>query len=349
MNGSTELASPKWALLGFSQYLQLIFFPLRMSVERSTSMTLGHLSTTSFIVLSCFLLALAYAVSRRRAYPWLLSGSVWLCLCVAPFCLIQTYQGLAERFAYLAALGAAVAVVAFCSQPARPAVRTAMLSIAGVWCAWNLYRTVVRVEDWTDPIRLYTASLEATPQSPSLHYNLAFSLREHGNLTEALKEYQRTLELDPDFPNGYASLGDLYLKQERYPEAQAAYSKALAVNGDDTAVLLNVGAAYQDAGDAARAEQAYRSVLQLDPRSSAAHVNLGVLYVSQGRTDEAMHQFAMAIDLKSQDIVPYYNLGAIFQQAGRPDLAMVLYKKVLEIKPDDQDTLRNIQLMGAVK
>ena len=345
----TSLAHPKWALLAFSQYLELIFLPVHMSVERSTSMTLEHLSVASFVALGCFLLGLAYGVWRRRADPWLLPGLIVLSLCVAPFCLVQNYQGLAERFAYLAALGAAIAVVTFCLQPARPAVRTAMLSIVGVWCVWNLYRTAVRVGDWTDPIRLYTASLEATPQSSSLHYNLAFSHREHGDLPEALTEYKRTLELDPTFPHGYASLGDVYLKEDHYPEAQAAYSKALAVNQDDTAVLLNTGAAYQGAGDVTRAEQAYQHVLQIAPKSSAAHVDLGVLYVGQQRTKDAMHQFAMAIDLKSQDIVPYYNLGAILQQAGRSDLAMVLYKKVLEIKPDDQDTLRNVQLIQAGK
>ena len=349
VKGFTSPAHPKWALLASSHYLELMISPVRMSVERSTSMTLGHLSVGSFMALGCFLLGLGYGISRRREIPWLLPGLSVLCLCIAPFCLVQNYQGLAERFAYLATLGAAIAVVTFCLQPARPAVRMAMLSAVGVWCAWNLYRTAVRVEDWTDPIRLYTASLKATPQGPSLHYKLAFSYREHGDLPEALSEYQRTLQLDPAFPHGYASLGDVYLKENHYSEAQAAYSEALTVSHDDTAVLLNSGAAYQDAGDPARAEQAYQRVIQIDPKSSAAHVNLGVLYVGQQRTNEAMHQFAMAIDLKSQDIVPYYNLGAILQQAGRSDLAMVLYKKVLEIRPDDQDTLRNIQLIQARK
>ena len=345
----TSLADPRWALLAFSQYLELVFFPMHMSVERSTSMRLGHLSIASFLVVGCFVLGLIYGAWQRRTNPWLVPGLIWLGLCVAPFCLIQNYQGLAERFAYLAGLGAVVAVVTFCSQPARPVVHKAILSVVGIWCTWNLYRTSVRVGDWTDPVRLYEASLEATPQSPSLHYNLAFSYRERGDLSEAISEYKHTLALDPNFPHAYASLGDVYLKEDHYPEAQAAYTRALAVNNDDTAVLLNSGATYQDAGDATRAEQTYQRVLQIDPKSSAAHVNLGVLYVSQQRPNDAMHQFAMAIDLKSPDIVPYYDLGAIFQQAGRPDLALVLYKKVLEIKPDDQDTLRNIRLIQAAK
>ena len=298
----TSLATPKWALLAFSQYLDLIFLPVHMSVERSTSMTLGHLTIAAFVALGCFGLGLIYALSKRLdTSPWLLTGLIWLALCVAPFCLVQNYQGLAERFAYLAALGAAVAVVTLCLQPARAGVRKAILSVVGFWCLWNLYRTSVRVEDWTDPVRLYEASLMATPQSPSLHYNLAFSHRERGELSEAILEYQHTLKLAPDFPHAYASLGDVYLKEDHYPEAQAAYSKALAVTPNDTSVLLNSGAAYQDAGDATRAEQAYQRVLQIDPKSSAAHVNLGVLYVSKQRTSDAMHQFAMAIDLKSQD------------------------------------------------
>ncbi len=349
VKGFISLATPRWTLLALSRYVELIFLPVRMSVERSTSMTLGHLSVVSFVALGGLVLALLYALWRRCLDPWLLPGLIWIALCVAPFCFVQNYQGLAERFAYLAALGAAVAVVTFCLQPASPGIHKALLSVAGIWCMWNLYRTSARVGDWTDPVRLYQASLEATPQSPSLHYNLAFSYREQGDLSEALTEYQRTLELDSKFPNGYASLGDVYLKENRYPEAQDAYRKALIIHPYDTAVLLNSGAAYQDAGGAAQAQEAYQRVVQIDPRNSAAHVDLGVLYAGEQRTNDAMHQFAIAIDLKSQDIVPYYNLGAILQKAGRPDLAMVLYKKVLDIKPDDQDTLRNIQLIQAAK
>ncbi len=344
-----RLADPKWALQAFSQYLELVFFPLHMSVERSTNMTLGYLSLASLVVVSCFFIGLTYSRLRRRIEPWLFRGLAWFTLCIAPFCLVRSYQGLAERFAYLAALGIAIATVTSCLRPVRHTTRVAMLSIACIWCAWSLCRTIIRVGDWADPIRLYSASLEATPQSPSLHFNLAFSHRELGDLPEALSEYQQTLRLDPTFPHVYASLGDVYLKEDHYAEALAAYNKALTVDHNDAAALLNLGAAYQGSGDTVQAERAYQRVVQVDPKSSAAHVNLGVLFASEQRTNEAMHQFAMAIDLKSSDIVPYYNLGALLQQAGRPDLAMVLYRKALEIKPDDQDTLHNMELIEAAK
>jgi tetratricopeptide (TPR) repeat protein len=54
-------------------------------------------------------------------------------------------------------------------------------------------------------VRLYRSSLTARPRSPSLHYNLAFSLRERGDLDGALGEYQKVLEIRRDYPNGFGA------------------------------------------------------------------------------------------------------------------------------------------------
>ena len=341
----SALASLKWASLAFWEYVALTLFPLHMSVERSTSISLSQPHLWFYVGLIGFVVAFIYAVIQSKRNPLLLDGLSWFGIGIAPFCVLMNYQGLAERFVYVAAIGMVAAIVAACSQVSHPQVRKALTVCVAVWSVWNLYRTAVRVTDWSDEVRLYRSSLAATPESASVHFNLGFSLRERDELREALTEYQQAINIDRYFPNGYASLGDVYLRMNSYPEALAAYREALAQNPKDTAILLNMGASYQGAGSVGDAEAAYQQVLQIDPSSSAAHVDLGVLYLAAKRENDAMRQFATAIDLKSKDIVPYYDLGTLFQQAGRGDLALVLYKKVLELKPDDADTLRNIRIL----
>ena len=335
------LASAKGASLALGHYIVLALFPIHMSVERSTSLHRPHpwLILPALVLVVTFVVAVVY----RRTNPLMCLGLLWFLVCIAPFCLVQNYQGIAERFVYLAALGLITALVSLASSRTR--IRKPLLALLALWSCWNLYRTSTRVADWSDPVRLYQTSLQANPQSPSLHYNLAFSLRERGDLDGALKEYTQVLALDPHYPNAYASLGDIYLERNLYPAAQTAYAQALALRPDDTAVLLNSGAAFQNAGALPQAEATYQRILQLDPANSPAHVNLGVVYLAENRTNDAAHQFAMAIDLKTKDPVPFYNLGALLQKAGRGDLAMVLYKKVLELKPNDEDTLRNMQIL----
>ena len=342
----SALASVKWASLALWKYLVLTLFPLHMSVERSTSISLSQSHPWLPAEILCILLLIAYAVLRRRNNPALLGGLTWFAICIAPFVVLMNYQGLAERFTYLASIGIVAAIIALCSIPSQPRFRNLLMMFVAVWGVWNIYRTTVRVVDWSDPVRLYRNSLQATPQSPSLWYNLAFSLRQRGDLDEALTDYQHVLQLDRSYPNAYASLGDVYLQRGSFSAAQAAYKQALAQTPEDIAVLLDSGAAYQSAGAMREAETSYQRVLQIDPASSAAHVNLGVLYLSEKRSNEAADQFRMAIDLKTKDPIPYYDLAVLFQQAGRADLALALYKKVLELKPNDEDTLANMKIIG---
>ncbi len=341
------LATPTWAGLAFWQYLRLAIVPIHMSVERSTTISLSQPHPWLAIELACSVVVLIAAILRREKNPALVEGLFWFVLCIAPFCLVMNYQGVAERFAYAASLGIVVAIVAACSIAPQPQLRKGLILCVAAWSIWNLYRTSVRVADWSDAVRLYSSSLQATPLSPVVHYNLAFSLRERGDFQAALEEYQRTLEIDGHYPNGLAALGDVYLQLKSFASAQAIYQQALTQNPNDTAVLLNSGTAYQGSGELANAEAAYQRILQINPQSSDAHVNLGVLYSSEQKQTDAMHQFAMAIDLKTKDITPYYDLAVLFQQAGRGDLALALYKKVLELKPDDEDTLRNIRILQA--
>ena len=345
VKSASTLASIKWVALAFWEYVRLALLPVHMSLERSTSISLVRPQPWFYLGCVSFVLALIYAWMRRERHSIPLAGLLWFAIGIAPFCLLTNYQGIAERFVYLAAIGITAAMVTASSEVNHLQVRRALLVCVAVWSVWNLYRTSVRVADWSDEVRLYRSSLAATPRSPLVHFNLAFSLQERGEFQEAIAEYGRVIDIDQNYPNGYAGMGDVYLRMNSYAAAEAAYRKALVQNPKDTAVLLNIGAAYQGAGASTEAEATYKQVLQLNPSSSPAHVNLGVLYLGENRQNDAMHQFAMAIDLKTTDPVPYYNLGAIFQKGGRGDLAMVLYRKVLELKPGDADTLRNMQLI----
>jgi tetratricopeptide (TPR) repeat protein len=338
----SAIATLKWASLAMRQYVVFTLLPLHMSVERSTTLSQGQANRWLFVAIACLALTFGYGALRRKSAPALFIGLTWFAICIAPFCLVMNYQGVAERFAYLASIGMVIAVVAVSSLPPQPMMRRILVVIVLIWGLWNVSRATMRVADWADPVRLYQSSLLANPQSSALHYNLAFSLNQRGDLQEALEEYRRVLQIDRKNAKAYASIGDVYLQLKSFSAAHAAYEKALALHPDDPAVLLNIGAAYQSAGAMGQAETAYQRVLQIDPANSPAHVNLGVLYLKEKRSNDAAHQFAIAIDLKTKDIVPYYDLAVLLEQAGRTDLAVVLYKKILEFKPTDEDTLRNM-------
>lgn len=327
----------------FWKYVSWIILPIHMSVERSTSTPPNILSLAAIAAWIGLAVLVAAIYLLRQSRPTASSGLLWLLIALAPFCgLVFIYQGMAERFTYLASMGLALCIASLAIEVRKPTRNVAPVLVL-LWLTWGVYRLHTRVLDWTDPVALYRHSLEATPNSPTLFYNLAHSLHEKGDLAPAEEAYRSALRLQPHYQQALSSLGDVYARQGKNAKAYQAYRAAIDLKPDDAPTLLNLGVLYQQIGAPTAAENQFRRVIDLAPKDSAAYTDLGVLLYQQGKADEAATVFAQAIDNKSTDPTPYYDLAMIFQRAGRGDLALVLYKKVLELKPNDPDTIANIQ------
>jgi protein O-mannosyl-transferase len=341
---SGPAAIKSFALI-FWKYVLWIILPIHMSVERSTSTPPNILSTAAtaaWIGLAALIAAIFFL---RKSKPTASAGLLWLLVALIPFCgLVFIYQGMAERFTYLASMGLALCIASFAIEFRKP-TRNVVPALILLWLTWGVYRLHTRVLDWTDTVSLYSDSLEATPNSPTLFYNLGYSLREKGDLPQAEEAYRHAIQLQPHYQQAFSSLGDVYARQGKSTHAELAYREALALKPDDAATVLNLGVLYQQTGARAAAEQQFRRAISLAPKDSATYTDLGVLLYQEGKGDEAAKMFAQAIDNKSTDPTPYYNLAALLQQAGRGDLALILYKKVLEMKPNDPDTIANIQAL----
>ena len=337
-----------WAFgLSFWKYVLWVLAPIHMSVERSTSTPVNIPSATTVIAWFGLAALIAAICLLRKSKPALASGLAWMCLSLAPFCgLVFIYQGMAERFTYMASAGLALSIVSLLLAYSNQ-TRRVLLTVILLWTMWGVWRLYTRVLDWRDPVSLYRNSLQATPNSSTLFYNLGFALREKGDFAEAEQAYRNAIRLEPRHQRAFTSLGDIYASQRRPIEAQKAYNDALALKPDDVGTVVNLGVLFQRVGALQAAERQFRRAIFLAPNDSAAYTDLGVLLYQQNKVEDAAKMFAKAIDNKSTDPTAYYNLAALLQQAGRGDLALLLYKKVLEIKPNDPDTLANIKKLQA--
>jgi protein O-mannosyl-transferase len=329
----------------FWKYILWIIIPIHMSVERSTSTPPNILSTAAISAWISLAALIAAIFLLRKSKPTAVAGLLWLLVALTPFCgLVFIYQGMAERFTYLASMGLALCIASLAIEFRKPTRNVAPVLIL-LWLTWGVYRLHTRVIDWTDPVALYRHSLEATFNSPTLSYNLGNSLRDKGDLPQAEEAYRHAVQLQPHYQQALSSLGDVYARQGKTAKAYKAYSEAIDLKPNDAPTILNLGVLYQQIGAPTAAEKQFRRAIALAPNDSAAYTDLGVLLYQQGYSDEAAKVFAQAIDNKSTDPTPYYDLATLLQHAGRGDLAMVLYKKVLEMKPNDPDTIANIQAL----
>jgi tetratricopeptide (TPR) repeat protein len=80
----------------------------------------------------------------------------------------------------------------------------------------------------------YLAAIQASPQSPFLHRELADVERRAGRLDSALQHASTALELEPDEARTHLVLGDIYEAQGDLMKAVDELSAALAIQPDDT-------------------------------------------------------------------------------------------------------------------
>ncbi len=342
-----SFAGPSYRISGveFWKYLGWIVAPVHMSVERSTSVPANLPAALAALAWAGLIALPAAAIALRRRMPLPALGAVWVTLCLLPFCgFVFVYQGMAERFTYLASIGVAMAAIGAVAGSPRHA-RRSVVSLLALWAAWGVWRGAQRTADWTDPVALYQHSLEATPESPALWFNLGYTLKEAGDLQQAEHAFLRVLALRPTYPKLNASLGDVYLGEGRLGDAQRMYAAALGSDPEVYQILLNSAVAFQRAGEIAEAEAQDRRAIAAAPAESAAYTNLGALYLANNRVNDAAQMFARAIQARPTDPSPYFDLAVLYQGAGRLEQARRLYEKVLALKPGDADTLANLAAM----
>jgi protein O-mannosyl-transferase len=334
-------AAPKGSIgsfaLFFWKYLGWMVLPVHMSIERSSDTPLSGWSAPAFVAWFSLFAACAVLVFVHRKIPGPTLAFAWVGIALLPFCgIVFIYQGMAERYTYVASAGLALLVVVI-GVESGPLLRPFVLGLIAVWAMWGVYRLETRISDWSDAARLYAHSLQATPRSEKLHYNLGAVLEERKEFAQASSEYNQAVALDPSYEPAIAGLGNVDLNLGRTKEASQMFQKALQLNPTDVKAVTNYGTALQSLGEFDAAKLQYQRAISLAPGNDDAYCDLGVLLFSTGDADAAIAQFDRAATINPSDPTPLFNLAAIYQKRGRPDLAVPLYQRVLQLSPGDAD------------
>jgi protein O-mannosyl-transferase len=341
---TSAAGSPKLLAVGvsFMKYLSWMILPIRMSVERSTDVPANDLSLIAAGAWIGVVLLLLLVCRLRKQMPELAGGITWTCIALLPFCgIVYIYQGMAERFNYLASGGLCFSIAALLSK-LRTRRALAVCAVA-MWAAWGIWRLEKRVLDWRDSISLYKASLEATPQSTTLLFDLGAVLEQNGDLMQAAAYYEQTLDLNPHYERAITGLGNIDLRLGATGQAKRAYERALTINPDDVTALVNYGAALQQLGDFADAKQQEEKAISINPTDPNAYINLGVDLFQLGSVDAAVENLLHAIELQPSRTPAYFDLAALYKEMGHIDSAAAIYRKILEVSPNDHEAISQLR------
>jgi Tfp pilus assembly protein PilF len=349
VKSAAQIGVASTAGLIMARYLGWLILPVRMSVERSTDTPTAGWSALSVATLISATVLICLVSLVRQVPQYVRTGLMWMVICLLPFLgLVVIYQGMAERYLYIASIGLALTVCALCAAtPVR--TRPWIAGVVVLWICWGFGRLEWRLADWRDPVRLYRSSLAATPRSFKLGYNLGAVYEEEGRYGEALVAYRESLRSNIAYEPSIAGMGNAYLLMNDPDMARKFYEQALLRDNNDVKTINNYGTSLDKLGRLNDAKRQYMRAIALAPTNDTAYCDLATLFYDAGDADVAEALFKKAIGVNQHDPLPYSNLAAIYTQQfrkGRTDRkepALAMYQKVLELDPGDSSAIEGVR------
>jgi len=186
----------------------------------------------------------------------------------------------ADRYAYLPAVGCALAIAAGLSAiPFRRSIAAGVIVLAVVLSGATWARCAV----WHDALSLWNDVLSKYPDAAIAHQNRGVARADLGDHRGAIADYDAAIAESPGFADAWAN------------------------RGGSKADLRELDGAFRDLTEAIR----------LDPQRATYRFNLGLVLGDLGRWDEALASLSEAIRLKPDFASAYLNRGLALEQVGR--------------------------------
>ncbi len=181
----------------------------------------------------------------------------------------------------------------------------------------------------------------ATSDIPIHHYPLLKSEESlHEKRLLYIKLGQDKIQAHPDDPKAHMELAVQYMELGAYPQAAAAWRNAVRLAPKNAECLQGLGTALFLLGRASEAETALRLAVQHNDKQTDAWRNLGVLYANAGNWEAALDAFQHLTSLQPQQSDAWRYLAIAQVQLGHPQQAAESCKHALTCPPVDPQTIQ---------
>jgi hypothetical protein len=165
----------------------------------------------------------------------------------------QLVSTVADRYAYFALLGPALAVAMIVAQAARGWVTA--LAAAGV--AGLTWLTVQRLPLWSEDLKLFAATLETNPRSWKAMHNYASALDDRGRTAEGEQLMRGVIARRPDNAEAFNDLAVMVWKLGRHDEGAALMRQSLVIRATP-GTARNLAVMEEQLGNTAARDEALR-------------------------------------------------------------------------------------------
>lgn len=266
--GIQTAVSPPWArpLIAADSvafYMSKVFVPWPLLADYGRSPASVMASGSLYWMWLAPAIAAGLCAAWRQTRPYLVPLALFA-ICIAPVSGLvpfnfQSVSTVADRYAYTALFGAALALGLLCSRFPHAALATAAVALAGCAVAVRL-----QLPAWSSGEALVVSVLRHNPESWKARHNYGFALDDRGAYREAIEQYREAIRLCPGRAEIYNDLGVSLSNLKQPAEAAAAFEKALALRPTSHSAR-NLGIVRLTSGDAAKARDAFALALKMDP------------------------------------------------------------------------------------
>lgn len=175
----------------------------------------------------------------------------------------------------------------------------------------------------------FRKALELEPNRADLHYNLAKTLKESENFSDALLSYQNAIAFDPNHAMAHHNMGIVHKELGNLPQSLQSIQKALELDSTNPDFFNSLGSTLNQLHRYEDALQAYTDSLNLAPKNHKTHLNLGILHRNMGNTESAIKHYEKSLEYKPDYSEAVHELILLKKvQPGDPHLKQLL--KLLE-------------------
>lgn len=227
------------------KYISLLLYPHTLFIERPVTIY-SSITPVTIIVIMGALLLLFLSIKWLKKIPLLLFSFLWFFISFIPSSGIIPINGIFyEHFAYFPSIGfftlisfLIIEFIKYLTKKSNEEQNFTTIKRGGIYLllilglAYGLFlmfRTIVRNQDWHDPITFYNQTLRYT-KSPRLYNNLAMAYAEDGNYKKSIEIYKKAIKEGDFYPQTHYNMGNSYVALSEVKNAEIEYKKALKLD-----------------------------------------------------------------------------------------------------------------------
>lgn len=337
--GSLSFEPPRWPWRLLVAGDALAFYLVKLALPWPLAMDYGRtpavvLAGTWKWVAWLFPVGLALLAARlNHARIWLAALAVFTAGLLPVSGLIsfryQYFSTVADRYAYMAMLGSAMALAVAWALTTSRTVKAVVVVVLGLFGGLSF----IQAGCWRDSETLYRHTLEVNPRSFTAHNNLANLLDVRGAAQQAAEHYQQAADLNPRDAKIQTNLGRMLARQGRFDEAEARYRAALEADPRYAEAHAHWGVLLARRNDPDGAMVQYEAALAIDAAHAESHYNRGLIHRQRGAAGAARADFAAAVAARADFVEAHQALGELLVQAGQPAAALPHFEVVCRVEP----------------